>query len=172
MKSLAFALILLLSFFGTNQSVWFSPIQAGMDEMNMLSAVSNLSENNKIIVTLLKSQGEIKNKSLVGIWQICEVAKDSADNYIVTSGNALKIISSDKTFKNLLLSAGSANSTIFMEGNYELPSDSIYVESLTYSATPVFPRGARNEMHVKFLHDNLIQISFDLPGQGRRIDEL
>ena len=64
-----------------------------------------------------------------------------------------------------------ANSTIFMEGNYELPSDSIYVESLTYSATPVFPRGARNEMHVKFLHDNLIQISFDLPGQGRRIDE-
>ena len=58
MKSLAFALILLLSFFGTNQSVWFSPIQAGMDEMNMLSAVSNLSENNKIIVTLLKSQGE------------------------------------------------------------------------------------------------------------------
>ena len=70
MKSLAFALILLLSFFGTNQSVWFSPIQAGMDEMNMLSAVSNLSENNKIIVTLLKSQGEIKNKSLVGIWQI------------------------------------------------------------------------------------------------------
>ena len=39
------------------------------------------------------------------------------------------------------------------------------------SATPVFPRGARNEMHVKFLHDNLIQISFDLPGQGRRIDE-
>ena len=50
MKSLAFALILLLSFFGTNQSVWFSPIQAGMDEMNMLSAVSNLSENNKIIV--------------------------------------------------------------------------------------------------------------------------
>ena len=29
----------------------------------------------------------------------------------------------------------------------------------------------QNEMHVKFLHDNLIQISFDLPGQGRRIDE-
>lgn len=150
MKTLSFAFILLLSFFCTNQSVWCNPTrtQMGMDEINMPSAVS-----------------------LVGIWQICEVAKDSLDNYIVTSGNALKIISSDKTFKNLLLNGGAAHSTIFMEGNYELPSDSIYVESLTYSATPVFPRGARNEMHVKFLHDNLIQISFDLPGQGRRIDE-
>ena len=49
--------------------------------------------------------------------------------------------------------------------------EGVYRILTTYSATPVFPRGARNEMHVKFLHDNLIQISFDLPGQGRRIDE-
>jgi len=121
--------------------------------------------------TLKKSEDGIKNNSLVGIWQMCRVFKDSLDNYRVTTGVALKIISADKTFKNLLMNSGSANCTITIQGNYELPSDSIYVESLTYSGSPTFPAGARNEIHVKFLHDNLIRLSFNLPGLGLRVDE-
>lgn len=122
-------------------------------------------------MNLPKSADGIKNKSLVGIWQMCRVAKNNSDNYLVTSGNGLKIISNDRTFKNIMMTVGTTNSVITMQGNYEQPSDSIYIESLSYSLTPVFPAGVKNEIRVKFLHDNLIQLTFNLPGQGRRIDE-
>ena len=128
------------------------------------ASVPNKSPNFKPLV-LHKLEDGVKNKSLVGIWQICKATKDSLDNYLVFSGIGLKIISPDKTFKNISMSAGPTNSSIIMQGNYEIPSDSMYVEFFTYSFTPIFPVGTWNEIHVEFLHDNLIQLSFTYPGQ-------
>ena len=143
----------------------------GFEPNSQATPVSNENRTRYKTLTLPKLEDGVKNKSLVGIWQACQAVKGSSGNYQITSGGGLKIISNDRTFRNIVMRAGTANSVITMKGNYEQFSDSIYVESIMYSLTPLFPAGVKNEIHVKFLHDNLIQLNFNLPDQGRHIDE-
>ena len=57
---------------------------------------------------------------------------------------------------------------IFSQGEYRLPSDSVYVEILGKSSDPVFVPGTENEISVERLHDNLIKLSFSMPDKEKR----
>ena len=61
-----------------------------------------------------------------------------------------------------------SNAIIFSQGEYRLPSDSVYVEILGKSSDPVFIEGTENEISVERLHDNLIKLSFSMPDKEKR----
>lgn len=65
----------------------------------------------------------------------------------------LKVISADKTFINIMTRGRDAksNAIIFSQGEYRLPSDSVYVEILGKSSDPVFVPGTENEISVERL---------------------
>ena len=46
-----------------------------------------------------------------------------------------------------------------------------YVEIVDKSVDPVFIQGVKNEISVERLHDNLIKLSYTIPGQGRKVTE-
>ena len=60
-----------------------------------------------------------------------------------------------------------SNAIIFSQGEYRLPSDSVYVEILGKSSDPVFVPGTENEISVERLHDNLIKLSFSMPDKEK-----
>ena len=62
-------------------------------------------------------------------------------------------------------------SSILVSGNYEILSDSVYVESMQFSATPPLKKASKNEIKFKLLSDNLLQLRFKVPGQDRQFEE-
>ena len=66
---------------------------------------------------------------------------------------------------------GKSNAVIYCQGEYRLPSDNTYVEMVDRSLDPTFTQGTKNEISVERLHDNLIKLSFTVPGQERRWTE-
>ena len=66
---------------------------------------------------------------------------------------------------------GRSNAIIYCQGEYSLPSAGTYVEMVEKSVDPVFIQGVKNEISVERLHDNLIKLSFTVPGQGRKVTE-
>ena len=79
--------------------------------------------------------------------------------YRLSLGPLLKFISVDNTFMNIIIDTNKMGSVILVQGEYELKSDSIYVENITKSVYSVFPAG------VERLHDNLIKLTFKIPGR-------
>lgn len=74
---------------------------------------------------------EVTNKSLEGVWQSCLV-QPGAHDFRIALLPVLKVISADKTFINIMTRGRDAksNAIIFSQGEYRLPSDSVYVEIL------------------------------------------
>lgn len=106
----------------------------------------------------------VKNKTMQGVWQLCRV--DSVElGYQISLLPFLKILSGDNTFMNMVVKAEMGGSMILAQGKYELPSDNIYVEKLERSAFFSFQSGASNEITVERLHDNLIKMTFKIPGR-------
>ena len=66
---------------------------------------------------------------------------------------------------------GKSNAGIYCQGEYSLPSDNTYVEMVDRSLDPTFTQGTKNEISVERLHDNLIKLSFTVPGQDSRWTE-
>ena len=112
---------------------------------------------------------EVTNKSLEGVWQSCLV-QPGAHDFRIALLPVLKVISADKTFINIMTRGRDAksNAIIFSQGEYRLPSDSVYVEILGKSSDPVFVPGTENEISVERLHDNLIKLSFSMPDKEKR----
>ena len=112
---------------------------------------------------------EVTNKSLEGVWQSCLV-QPGAHDFRIALLPVLKVISADKTFINIMTRGRDAksNAIIFSQGEYRLPSDSVYVEILGKSSDPVFVSGTENEISVERLHDNLIKLSFSMPDKEKR----
>ncbi|WP_073346708.1 TonB family protein [Bacteroides congonensis] len=112
---------------------------------------------------------EITDRTLEGVWQSCLV-QPGANDYKIALLPILKIISADKTFMNIMTRGRDAksNAIIFSQGEYRLPSDSVYVEILGKSSDSVFIEGTENKISVERLHDNLIKLSFSIPDKERR----
>ena len=101
---------------------------------------------------------------MVGVWQTCMV-ESVEKGYRLSLGPLLKFISVDNTFMNIIIDTNKMGSVILVQGEYELKSDSIYVENITKSVYSVFPAGVENEISVERLHDNLIKLTFKIPGR-------
>ena len=115
---------------------------------------------------------EVENRSLQGVWQSCSV-QPGEHGYKILLFPVLKIVSADQTFMNIMTAGmdGKSNAIIYCQGEYSLPSDGTYVEMVEKSVDPVFIQGGKNEISVERLHDNLIKLSFTVPGQERRWTE-
>ena len=115
---------------------------------------------------------EVENRSLQGVWQSCSV-QPGEHGYKILLFPVLKIVSADQTFMNIMTAGmdGKSNAVIYCQGEYSLPSDNTYVEMVGRSLDPTFTQGTKNEISVERLHDNLIKLSFTVPGQERRWTE-
>lgn len=115
---------------------------------------------------------EVENRSLQGVWQSCSV-QPGEHGYKILLFPVLKIVSADQTFMNIMTDGmdGKSNAVIYCQGEYSLPSDNTYVEMVDRSLDPTFTQGTKNEISVERLHDNLIKLSFTVPGQERRWTE-
>ena len=115
---------------------------------------------------------EVENRSLQGVWQSCSV-QPGEHGYKILLFPVLKIVSADQTFMNIMTAGmdGKSNAVIYCQGEYSLPSDNTYVEMVDRSLDPTFTQGTKNEISVERLHDNLIKLSFPVPGQERRWTE-
>ena len=115
---------------------------------------------------------EVENRSLQGVWQSCSV-QPGEHGYKILLFPVLKIVSADQTFMNIMTAGmdGKSNAVIYCQGEYSLPSDNTYVEMVDRSLDPTFTQGTKNEVSVERLHDNLIKLSFTVPGQERRWTE-
>ena len=115
---------------------------------------------------------EVENRSLQGVWQSCSV-QPGEHGYKILLLPVIKIISPDQTFMNIMTAGmdGKSNAVIYCQGEYSLPSDNTYVEMVDRSLDPTFTQGTKNEISVERLHDNLIKLSFTVPGQERRWTE-
>ena len=115
---------------------------------------------------------EVENRSLQGVWQSCSV-QPGEHGYKILLFPVLKIVSADQTFMNIMTAGmdGKSNAVIYCQGEYSLPSDNTYVEMVDRSLDPTFTQGTENEISVERLHDNLIKLSFTVPGQERRWTE-
>ena len=108
---------------------------------------------------------EVENRSLQGVWQSCSV-QPGEHGYKILLFPVLKIVSADQTFMNIMTAGmdGKSNAVIYCQGEYSLPSDNTYVEMVDRSLDPTFTQGTKNEISVERLHDNLIKLSFTVPG--------
>lgn len=115
---------------------------------------------------------EVENRSLQEVWQSCSV-QPGEHGYKILLFPVLKIVSADQTFMNIMTAGmdGKSNAVIYCQGEYSLPSDNTYVEMVDRSLDPTFTQGTKNEISVERLHDNLIKLSFTVPGQERRWTE-
>ena len=115
---------------------------------------------------------EVENRSLQGVWQSCSV-QPGEHGYKILLFPVLKIVSADQTFMNIMTAGmdGKSNAVIYCQGEYSLPSDNTYVEMVDISLDPTFTQGKKNEISVERMHDNLIKLSFTVPGQERRWTE-
>ena len=115
---------------------------------------------------------EVENRSLQGVWQSCSV-QPGEHGYKILLFPVLKIVSADQTFMNIMTAGmdGKSNAVIYCQGEYSLPSDNTYVEMVDRSLDPTLTQGTTNEISVERLHDNLIKLSFTVPGQERRWTE-
>ena len=115
---------------------------------------------------------EVENRSLQGVWQSCSV-QPGEHGYKILLFPVLKIVSADQTFMNIMTAGmdGKSNAVIYCQGEYSLPWDNTYVEMVDRSLDPTFTQGTKNEISVERLHDNLIKLSFTVPGQERRWTE-
>lgn len=108
---------------------------------------------------------EIQNKSMIGAWQRCFVLPGEHD-YQVKLAPALKILSADHTFMHIILNGedGKSGSLISAYGDWYMPSDDVCVETLSNTEGTIYPKGTKNEINIERLHDNLIKLSYFIPG--------
>ncbi|MEY8685300.1 TonB family protein [Bacteroides sp. AN502(2024)] len=104
--------------------------------------------------------------SLEGIWQICTRVKPLGyGKFDIQTGPYLKIFSSDKNFFNMHLSTMNGRSVITAMGTYEQTSDNTYVEKIFKSVTEPELTGADSKLEFGFISENLLEVSFRLPGR-------
>lgn len=113
---------------------------------------------------------EIKDKSLIGVWQLCKQVERSEGTCKMFAMPILKMLSSDGTFQNVIIEAG-APAMMTLEGNFKQTSESTYAETIKKSLFPSLKKGDVNVINYQFLNDNLIELKFHIEGVGEEITE-
>lgn len=108
---------------------------------------------------------DIQNKSMVGVWQRCFVFTGRHE-YKVMLMPAIKVLSADHTFMHIILNGedGKSGPLISAQGDWYMPSDNVCVESLSNAVGTIYPIGVNTEINIERLHDNLLKLSFIVPG--------
>lgn len=128
--------------------------------------------NSSSIYDGLKVNRNIK-ASLEGIWQICTHVKSlDYGKFDIQTGPYLKILSSDKNFFNMYLSIMNGRSVITAMGTYTQSSTDTYVEKIFKSVTDPELTGIYNELEFGFISENLLQVSYQMPGRPMRSTEV
>ena len=126
-----------------------------------LSGENNSSSSNEG----LKVNKNIK-ASLEGVWQICtHVEPLGYGKFDIQTGPYMKILSSDKNFFNIHLAITDERAVITAMGTYTQTSDCTYVEKIFKSITDPELTGADSKLKFEFISENLLQISYQLPGR-------
>ncbi len=110
--------------------------------------------------------------SLQGVWQMCASFDVLNGKYRIRTAPFLKILASDKTFLNLFIDGRGGPSTIVAYGTYQQTAKDTYIESVTRSYTNPQFSGVNNEIHVEFVTENILSLSFCLPGQTQLWKEM
>ncbi|MFQ7279149.1 DUF4488 domain-containing protein [Bacteroides caccae] len=127
-----------------------------------LSGENNSSSSNEG----LKVNKNIK-ASLEGVWQICtHVEPLGYGKFDIQTGPYMKILSSDKNFFNIHLAITDERAVITAMGTYAQTSDCTYVEKIFKSRTDPELTGADSKLKFEFISENLLQISYQLPGRS------
>lgn len=104
--------------------------------------------------------------SLEGVWQLCTRVKSVGyGRFDIQTGPYLKILSSDKSFVNMHLSL-TGISVITAKGTYAQTSDNTYVEKVFKSVADSELTGTDSKLEFKFISENLLEVSFRLPGRS------
>ena len=126
-----------------------------------LSGENNSSSSNEG----LKVNKNIK-ASLEGVWQIwTHVEPLGYGKFDIQTGPYMKILSSDKNFFNIHLAITDERAVITAMGTYAQTSDCTYVEKIFKSITDPELTGADSKLKFEFISENLLQISYQLPGR-------
>ena len=83
----------------------------------------------------------------------------------IQTGPYMKILSSDKNFFNIHLAITDERVVITAMGTYTQTSDCTYVEKIFKSITDPELTGADSKLKFEFISENLLQISYQLPGR-------
>lgn len=113
---------------------------------------------------------EIKDKSLIGVWQLCKQVERNESTCKMFAMPILKIFSSDGTFQNVIIEAG-APAMMTLDGNFKQTSESTYTETIKKSLFTSLKKGAVNVINYQFLNDNLIEIKFHIEGIEKEFTE-
>lgn len=131
------------------------PVNFQLKGKNQSSTLSNGLKVNKNI-----------KASLEGIWQICtRVRPLGHGKFDIQTGPYLKILSSDKNIINMYLSMMNGRSVITAMGTYAQTSDCTYVEKIFKSITDPELTGVDSKLEFGFISENLLQVSYQLPGR-------
>ena len=104
--------------------------------------------------------------SLEGVWQLCTRVKSVGHGrFDIQTGPYLKILSSDKSFVNMHLSL-TGISVITAKGTYAQTSNNTYVEKVFKSVADPELTGTDSKLEFKFISENLLEVSFQLPGRS------
>ena len=124
-----------------------------------LNAQENTSNTSELMEIIIPAGQDVKKAKLSGVWQLCEM-KEDAGSYHLRMAPMLKILSSDRSFMNLLTAN---NRTVVMaEGIYKEKSKSVYEEKVQKSLYINIAAELKNQITYEFLHDNLMKISFPI----------
>lgn len=127
----------------------------------------NVINNSDIMVPLGQ---KVENKTLTSIWQSCDV-KQGEHGYEIVLMSTLKVLTSDGTFMNLIVGSKRGLPRLLAQGKYEKTSDKTYVEMIEKSILSPFTKGTKNEITFEFLSDNLMKLSFIVPGKEKMWSE-
>ena len=100
-------------------------------------------------------------KKLVGVWQ--QVQKSEADNHLMLLP-VWKVIQADGNFCTFLIANQSGVSIMTNQGTYQVTSDSTCVEAVKGSITDPELIGKHNTLTLHFVSDDLIEVSYRMPG--------
>lgn len=138
------------------------PVNFQLKGKNQSSTLSNGLKVNKNI-----------KASLEGIWQICtRVRPLGHGKFDIQTGPYLKILSSDKNIINMYLSMMNGRSVITAMGTYAQTSDCTYVEKIFKSITDPELTGVDSKLEFGFISENLLQVSYQLPGRPMSSKEI
>ena len=119
-----------------------------------------------------KNEFTQQKKRLTGIWQQCFPMTANDGSVQLRFTPHFKILNSDGTFCNMSQANSLAPAALFATGEWRVTSEKTFVEHLTTNAKSVY-EGKDNELTFRLTtNDNILEISYTMPGDQRLSREI